>query len=124
MGALLDDLVVGLNNMRITKKILGIILLLGGIIIILYSLNASYGIFMEKNTAPEIFKAEQKITSQKGGVQDLQAQLQAMLQDQLKGLLPAGSLPELLNLVSWSIFAGILIFGGSSIAGLGIKLLK
>jgi hypothetical protein len=33
-------------------------------------------------------------------------------------------LPKLLNLLSWSIFAGILIFAGAQIAGLGIKLIK
>jgi hypothetical protein len=109
--------------MSLIKKISGFVLLLGGVVIILYSLNSSYGIFTAKNPAPEIFKAEQK-TIQKAGGQDLQAQLEGILQDQLKGLLPAGSLPALLNLVSWSIFAGILILGGGQIAGLGIKLLK
>jgi len=31
---------------------------------------------------------------------------------------------KLLNLISWSIFAGILIFAGSQISSLGIKLVK
>ena len=106
------------------KKIIGLVLLFGGLAVIVYGLYSSYGIFTAKTSAPEIFKAEEKAVSQKSGSQDIQAQLQNVLQEQLKGLVPAGSLPQLLNLTSWSIFAGILIFGGSNIAGLGIKLLK
>ena len=106
------------------KKIPGLVLLFGGLIIILYSIYSSYNIFTAKAFAPEIFKVEEKTISQKSGSQDIQAQLQNLLQEQLRGLVPAGSLPQLLNLLSWSIFAGILIFGGGQIAGLGIKLLK
>ena len=106
------------------KKISGLILLLGGMVIILYTLYYSYGIFTVKTSAPEIFKVEQRTTLQKSGSQDTQVQLQDMLQEQLKGLVPAGSIPTLLNMLSWSIFASILIFGGTQISSLGIKLLK
>ena len=106
------------------KKISGLILLLGGMVIILYTLYYSYGIFTVKTSAPEIFKVEQRTTLQKSGSQDTQAQLQDMLQEQLKGLLPTGSIPTLLNMFSWSIFAGISILAGTQISSLGIKLLK
>lgn len=78
---------------------------------------------MAKTSAPQLFAVEQtQIVS--GKTQGIEAQLQGLLQEQLKGLLPAGSIPQILNLMSWSIFAGILIFGGGQIAGLGIKLIK
>ena len=105
------------------KKILGLILLFVGLIIILYSLYSSFNIFNAKTSAPEIFKTEETTLSQKGG-QGIEAQVQQMISEQLKGMLPAGSFPQLLNLIAWSIFAGILIFGGSQISTLGIKLIK
>lgn len=109
--------------MNSVKKILGLILFFGGLAVILYGLYSSYNIFTAKEPPPEIFRVEEKVV-QKGGPQDTQAQLQGLLQEQLKGMLPAGSLPGLMNLISWSIFAGILTFSGGQIAGLGIKLIK
>lgn len=109
--------------MSFVKKILGLALLLGGLTIILYSLYSSYNIFTAKAGAPEIFKTEVASSSKSGG-QSLEAQLQQMIGEQLKGLMPANSIPQLLNLISWSIFAGLLFVGGGQIAGLGIKLLR
>lgn len=107
------------------RKILGLILLFGGLAIIIYGLYSSYGIFTAKNEAPVVFETPKQLNVvQKGSDQDLQSQLQNLLGDQLKGLLPADSVPQLLNLLSWSIFAGILILSGGQISGLGIKLLK
>lgn len=111
-------------SLNLTKTIFGSVLLFLGVAIIFYSLYSSYNIFTAKTPAPEIFSTEVKTNIVKAGSQDLQAQLQKMLEDQLKGLLPANSIPVLLNLASWSILACVLIFGGSQIAGLGIKLLK
>ena len=105
------------------KKILGLILLFLGLIIILYSLYSSFDIFTAKTSAPEIFKTEETTLSQKGG-QGVEAQVQQMISEQLKGMLPVDSLPTLLNLVAWSILAGILIFGGAQISSLGIKLIS
>ena len=105
------------------KKILGLILLFVGLIIILYSLYSSFNIFTAKTSAPEIFKVQELTTGQKGA-SGVEAQIQQMISEQLKGMLPVGSFSQLLNLIAWSILAGILIFGGSQIASLGIKLIK
>lgn len=98
------------------KRTSGIILLFGGIVIILYSLYSSYNIFTAKKEAPVIFNAPKQ--------PEVQDQLQKALGEQLNGILPADSIPGLFNLVSWSIFASILTFGGAQISGLGIKLIK
>lgn len=103
------------------KKILGLVLLFLGLAVIFYAIYSSFNIFTGRIAAPEIFK--EQITAQSSGTQDVQAQIQNMLEEQLKGLLPVGSLTTIFNLVSWSVFAGILIFGGAQIAGLGIKLI-
>ena len=110
--------------MSTIKKILGLVLLFVGLAIIFYSLYSSYNIFTAKTEAPEIFMVEEKEEVEVPGAGDIQAQIQRMIGEQLKGMLPAGSIPQLLNLIAWSIFAGILIFAGSHISSLGIKLIR
>lgn len=108
------------------QKSVGWILFLAGIAIIFWSLCSSYNIFTGKVAAPEIFKITEKgaFPLQNGETQDLQSQMEKMIGEQLKGILPADSIPKLLNLLSWSVFVGILIFGGAQISSLGIKLIK
>jgi hypothetical protein len=103
--------------MESTRKILGLVLILAGLAVILYGLYSSFNIYTAKSSAPELFETEKtsKTTTD---------EVQAMIQEQLKGILPAGSIASMLNLASWSVFAGILIFGGAQVASLGIKLIK
>ena len=110
-------------------KIFGWVLLVAGLILIGWTLLSTYNIFTGKVATPEIFKlpeaakapvAEEKIT----GIQDIQAQIEKMIGEQLKGIIPVETLPKLLNLIVWSILAGLLIFGGAQISSLGIKLIK
>jgi len=111
-------------------KIFGWVLLLAGLAIIGWALYSSYNIFTGKVEVPEIFKMAEKEVAlpQKGQVQGVQAQMEEevkeMIGEQLKGILPVDTLPKILNLAVWSMLAGILIFGGSQISGLGIKLIK
>jgi hypothetical protein len=112
-------------------KIFGWLFLIGGILLIAYSLFSSYNIFTGKSPAPEIFKVEEKtemVLPQKEKAGDLAAQAEKTageeFQKQFQKMIPAGSVPQLLNLISWSILAGILIFGGAQISGLGIGLIK
>jgi hypothetical protein len=104
------------------SKILGLILLLLGVAIILYTLYFSFNVFTAKAAPPEIFKLESQAAS--SGAQGLEAQFQEIVSEQLRGLIPVDSITTLLNLITWSIFAGILIFAGAQIAGLGVKLIK
>jgi hypothetical protein len=114
------------------KNIIGWITFFAGILIIAFALYSSYNIFTGKAPLPEFFKIEGKAAqaplTQKEQVptslEGMQQQIGEMLGEQLKGLLPEGFLPKILNLFVWSMLAGILIFGGSQISGLGIKLLK
>jgi len=103
--------------MTFLKKTIGWALLFVGLIIIFYSLYSSYNIFTAKTQAPEIFSVAEKEGISGGAIEE-------MIQQQLKGMLPVESIIGLLNLIAWSIFAGILIFGGAQISSLGIKLLK
>jgi hypothetical protein len=107
-----------------TKHIIGYILLTAGVLIIGYSIFASYGIFTGSSEAPGIFEepaVQQQAAFNSGSAED---QVNAMLQQQVAKLLPHDTVSQTLNLFAWSVFAGILIFGGSQLASLGIKLLR
>ena len=112
------------------KNIIGWVLLVVGLVIVFWVLYSSYNIFTAKVQAPEIFKVPKKeaILPSKEKTPALEAQMEEKMQEiigeQLKGLISVDLIPKLLNLMAWSIFAGILIFGGAQISSLGIKLLK
>jgi hypothetical protein len=106
-------------------KIFGWVLLLAGALIIVWTLYSSYNIFTGEAVIPEIFETvKEEALSQKEGAEDLQAQMEKMIGEQLKGLLPTDTIPKMLNLTVWAMLAGILIFGGAQISNLGIKLIK
>ncbi|MDP3990832.1 MAG: hypothetical protein Q8P63_00865, partial [Candidatus Nealsonbacteria bacterium] len=109
------------NGVNSIRTILGLFLLLAGLGLIVFSLYSSFNIFTGKTAPPEIFEPQSQV--QVSGGQGLQDQLQQAVEQQLKGLLPVGSITTLLNLISWSILAGILILGGTQVSGLGIKLI-
>ena len=115
------------------KKIFGWLLLFIGLAIILYGIYASFNIFTAKDTVPELFVSEQ--TEQTSEIslpilgeiptqESMQIDMQEIMGEQMKSILPSDFFPLLFNLMAWSIFAGISIFGGAQIADLGIKLLK
>lgn len=117
------------------KKIIGWILLASGIIIIFWSLYSAYNIFNVKTKAPEIFRIETKETSlQINSLEqdkiksftpsELHEEIKKIIDVQMKEIIPSEFISKLLNLISWSIFIGILILGGSKIASIGINLIK
>ncbi len=107
------------------NKILGYPLILLGLAIILTTIYGSYEIFTGKIPVPAIFSTPQQGNSAVSDkTQDLQKQIEETIKKQIGDLIPADSLPKLLNLISWSILAGILIFGGGQVAGIGIRLIS
>jgi len=112
------------------KQIVGWFFVFAGVLLIAWTLYSSWQIFTGKATPPEIFKITSPSAKQSKteAVQDLQAQAQELLsqtiKEQLQNILPANYGPKLLNLISWSIFATILLFGGGQIAGIGAKLIR
>ena len=106
------------------NKIIGYILLICGLVIIGFTLFESYNIFNGKVSVPLVFKiqtSEQKASSNNSF--DLQKQLDEAIKKQLTEVLPPETFSKILNMLSWSMFSGILIFGGSQIAGLGIRMI-
>lgn len=106
------------------SKILGYLLVLVGLTIILTTLYGSYKIFTGGIPIPELFAVPEKEASlSENKTQDLQAQMEETIKKQIGEILPVDSVPRLLNLISWSILAGILILGGGQVASIGIKLM-
>ena len=112
------------------RQIIGWSIIFIGLGIIIFALASSYNIFTGKRPVPEIFKAG-KILSKPASKEKISLNpesmannLQKMIGEQVREMLPPASVSKTLNLISWSILASILIFGGGQVAGLGIKLLK
>ena len=111
------------------QKIFGWALLFLGLAIISWTLYSSYKIFYKNQPLPEFFRAQEKEAavsiSKEGGPQtQLEEKLKKAMTEQMKEIIPFGSLEKLLNMITWSVLAGILIFGGGQIAGIGIKMIK
>ncbi len=105
-------------------KILGLLLLFLGVAIVLYSVYSSFQIFTGKALAPVIFKVVADKTGVKTGNSVFGVDVNAILGSQINQIIPAIHVATILNLISWSIGAWIMILGGGQLAGLGIKLIK
>jgi len=116
------------NNLA---KIFGWFILLLGLVIIIWPLYFSYQIFLGKTETPDIFRLISRVqpnysknSQLSANPAELQAQIEGMIANQLKELLPSDLINKFFNLAGWMIVAGILIFGGSQISNLGVKMLK
>ncbi len=108
------------------KKLIGWLLLIAGLIIIAWALYSSYNIFSAKDEAPEIFSSSARLEDGdkvEEEIPDIEEQMKQMMEEHLESLFPKSFGPRFLNLITWSIFAGILVFGGGKISIIGIKLI-
>ncbi len=111
-------------------KIFGWVLLIVGVVIIVGTLYSSFNIFTGKGGLPEIFKIEKKETPPPNTgktpttPEELQKEMERVMSEQLRAMIPVDTLPKLLNLAVWAMLAFILIQGGAQLSNLGIKLLK
>jgi len=113
------------------KKVFGWFLLIIGVLIIFWGIYSSFEIFTAKRPPYEIFKTPEvkEVSLEREKTEkDLQVQVQEEMEqtikEQFEKMLPQGSLVKFLNLISWSIFIGILVYAGGRLSALGISLLK
>lgn len=106
------------------NKIFGYVLLIIGILIIGWAVFRSFAIFTAKASAPMVFKTPSFQDAQNGAANDAQRQVNDAVRQQLNQIIPADGATRILNLVSWSLFASILIIAGGTISGIGVKLIK
>ena len=117
------------------RKLSGWLLLIIGLSIIFFALYSSYNIFITKKAVPEIFQfsKEETVLENNQEVQgsqkieealDIEEDIKKNIEEQMESIFPAEVISKFFNLIAWAIFVGILIFGGTQISGLGIRLIK
>ncbi|MCD6148617.1 hypothetical protein J7J18_04550 [bacterium] len=114
--------------LKILQKIFGWILLFTGLTIISWTLYSSYNIFYKNQSLPCVFRIQEKkapeVSSQGLGLEaQLEEKMKEAVGEQIKEIISPRTLERLLNIIAWSVFAGILIFGGGQISSLGIKMI-
>ena len=110
------------------NKIIGYSFVFLGVIIILWGLWFSYGIFTGQKPSPELFKtqlsADKKEVSIPGIDKQMQEQIGGLLKNQIGELMSPESINKILNLSAWSIFMAILVLACGKISSIGAQLLK
>jgi len=107
------------------SKIIGWLTFLAGIVIIGSTIYLTYNIFIGEAATPQIFEFEPNTQEPtQGEVSGIEAELGRMLSEQLTNLIPLDSVTKFANLATWTVGAWILIFGGSKVSELGIKLIS
>ena len=112
-------------------NLIGWALFLLGLGLIFYSLFTSWQIFTGRSELPPAFKVVSFSVEDQGqislGIPLLDEQLNKFLgqsQDRLSQLLSLAGVNRVLDLLTWTFFAGFLLFAGNLLASLGIKLIK
>tara|TARA_B100001971_G_C18212668_1_gene551739 strand:+ start:929 stop:1279 length:351 start_codon:yes stop_codon:yes gene_type:complete len=109
------------------QKIFGILLVIAGLAILGFSLFQSFQIFTGEAAAPALFSGNTTTIEDvidKESVDPLQEQFDSILDEQLGKLLPTDSIPQMMDLIAWSVFASLLFFGGAQVSSIGVKLLR
>jgi len=109
------------------NKIIGIILLICGLLMILWSVYVSYDMFQGNRAVPEILTPEVESgieISKDATPTQIDEQIKQTIQEQMANILPQANIYKLLNLIVWSIFAWIMIIAGTKVSSLGIGMLK
>ncbi|MDD2913211.1 MAG: hypothetical protein PHH17_00975 [Candidatus Pacebacteria bacterium] len=111
------------------KHIIGWILLLFGVSLIVFTLLVSYNIFTGKTLSPQIFVIEEAPIEEEKEIMEIEDPVQKMIFEeifktgQISNIFPAESMNMMMNLISFSIFAFIFLFGGGQIAGIGVRII-
>jgi len=95
-------------------------LLFLGIAVIVWSIYSSYNVFTGRDLPPSVFEIEE---TESVPEEDMD-QMDQLIKEKLGEIISAGEITKILNLTTWLMLAGILIFGGSKISLIGVKLIK
>ncbi len=103
-------------------KVFGVLLLVLGVGIIIWTLVFSYNIFTGETETPVYFDIKQEEVLSPTDNNELD--VEKLMEEQISAIISTDDIREMFNLVVWSILAFILIFGGSQLASIGIKIIK
>ena len=118
-----------------TKKTVGWLLVILGVMIVLGGLYYGFLVFVKGSPPPPIFKAPLSDNTPKGILgertaqgsniqQKIQQQMQETIINEFQKRLPTDFLPKIFNLTALAAFVGIAIAGGGKLSLIGIRLLK
>jgi hypothetical protein len=103
------------------QLIIGYILLFVGVLLIIMPLWQTYDIFIGKAMPAQVFARPISLkVNENVNALDIQGQIQ----NSLIKILPIDLIDNTLNLTTWLLLMWILIYGGSKIAEIGVKLIK
>lgn len=105
-------------------RVFGWILLISGVAIIIFSLRWTFLVSKGERQIPKLFVTQKEELIPKSQPKDIEEKIQKMVLEQFQKVLPKEEVSQLLNLIAFSFFIGIFIFGGAQLANLGIKILK
>ncbi len=115
-----------------SSNIIGWITFAAGVAVILFTLYYSYNVFTGELEVPQVFEMKAAKTASPSipasgsptTIEGIQEMISQQLKNQLNDMISQESLYKTFNLATWAIGASVLIFGGSKMAELGIKLIK
>ncbi len=104
------------------EKIIGYGLLTVGVGVIMWTLVSSFVMIRGEGRAPSFFELDDiAVQDQEEAFEN---EMEKVMEEQLTAMLPSDTFPRMLNLGAWSILSFILIFGGSHLSGIGVKMIK
>ena len=110
------------------SPIIGWILVVVGLSVISFGVFSAYNVFTNRANPPVIFQptvaSAPAASSSSGDMAAVEKILQERIHQEILAIIPADSFAKVLNLISWSTFVMLLIFAGTQVASLGIKLIK
>lgn len=108
------------------QKIFGWIFIFLGMATIYFGVYRSYKMFQGELEVPALIKADntQKLPPASSNPAAPEEQLNQMIGEQIKNILPIEGLIVSLNMLMWLVFVSVLIFAGGQAASIGIKMLR
>jgi len=107
-------------------KYLGIVLILAGVFLVFYAMFFSMEIFFLEKEPPEIFKADDLPISQEHVEEEVEEE-SALTTEELSEKIDVEDffpINEVLNVLAAAVFSGIIIFGGSKLAIIGVSIIS
>ncbi|GEM_PF-6263861 len=90
-------------------KYFSFFLIAAGLLLVFYSVFASVQIFVYEKEPPQLFES---------------TEIHLEMEEESLPLHELLFLDELMNAIAWSVFAALLIFAGSVVATLGVKIMR
>jgi hypothetical protein len=106
------------------KQILAWILIVCGLFIVFSDIIFSYFYFSAQKQFPQVFHNQQTAAQTLSQGTSAEDQVGEMVKEQIKEMMPEDSVTQLLNIVSWILFASFILFAGGKLVGIGTDFLR